>query len=132
LPEEEFLGRLRALGLVRPVRDDDRRRPDAIDLSRVGGDFRRRVLETCRRIPAGEVRTYGQLARECGSPGAARAVGSAMASNPVPGLVPCHRVVRGDGTLGEYSAGGSRRKRAMLLHEGVVVEDDRVAIGSTE
>jgi methylated-DNA-[protein]-cysteine S-methyltransferase len=90
------------------------------------------VLEACSDIPVGEVRTYGGLASECGSPGAARAVGSAMAQNPVPGLVPCHRVVRGDGRLGEYSAGGSARKKAMLVREGVAVNDGRVATGSAQ
>jgi len=132
LSEDAFLERLMELGFSRAQRVEGGRPPREIDLSRVSGTFRRKVLDACARIPEGEVRTYGQLAAECGSPGAARAVGSAMAQNPVPGPIPCHRVVRGDGRLGEYSAGGSARKNEMLEREGVVVDDGRVAIGSTE
>jgi len=132
LPEGDFLDRLAALGLSGPLRADGARRPDVVDLSRVSGAFRRQALEACSRIPRGEVRTYGELAAECGRPRAARAVGSAMAQNPVPGPVPCHRVVRADGRLGEYGAGGSARKQAMLIREGVAVNDGRMATGSTE
>ncbi|MGH3148522.1 MAG: methylated-DNA--[protein]-cysteine S-methyltransferase, partial [Rubrobacter sp.] len=60
--------------------------------------FQRRVLGVVRGIPRGEVRPYSWVAREAGSPGASRAVGTVMANNPVPLLVPCHRVVRNDGT----------------------------------
>ena len=95
------------------------------------GEFRRRVLEECARIPAGEVRTYGQLAAACGNPRAARAVGTAMATNPVPGIVPCHRVVRGDGRIGHYSAGGPDQKERMLKAEGVAVVDGRVRLEGT-
>jgi len=77
--------------------------------------FARCVVEACRRIPWGETRSYGQLAAECGSPGAARAVGGAMAKNRFPIIVPCHRVIGADGALGGYSApGGLRLKRRLL------------------
>ncbi|HEX2022040.1 MAG TPA: MGMT family protein [Candidatus Thermoplasmatota archaeon] len=81
--------------------------------------FRRRTLEALRRVPAGEVVTYGDLARMLGSPGASRAVGGAMATNPIPIVVPCHRVVASNG-IGEYSGVGSLdTKRALLRLEGV-------------
>lgn len=67
--------------------------------------FRRAVLEETMRIPAGETRTYGWLARKVGRPRAARAVGRVMATNPFPIVVPCHRVVGSDGSLRGYGAG---------------------------
>jgi methylated-DNA-[protein]-cysteine S-methyltransferase len=92
-----------------------------VDLSLVG-PFERMVLERLRRIPKGQVRTYRDIARELGHPGAVRAVGNACAKNPVPLLVPCHRVVRTDGGLGGYSLrGGTALKRRLLAREGVDV-----------
>lgn len=76
------------------------------------------VLEALRRIPAGTTTTYGALARLAGRQNAARAVGQAVGSNPVPVIVPCHRVVASNGSLGGFSA-GLDRKRALLDHEGV-------------
>jgi O-6-methylguanine DNA methyltransferase len=84
--------------------------------------FQRRVLEVVKGIPRGEVRPYAWVAREAGSPKASRAVGSVMASNPVPLVVPCHRVVRNDGTTGNY-AFGAREKVGLLEGEGVPVEE---------
>lgn len=84
--------------------------------------FQRRVLEVVAGIPRGEVRPYGWVAREAGSPGASRAVGTVMANNPVPLLVPCHRVVRNDGTTGGY-AFGAEEKVGLLEAEGVAVEE---------
>jgi O-6-methylguanine DNA methyltransferase len=81
--------------------------------------FQARVLRIAASIPKGEVRPYGWLAREAERPGAARAVGSTMARNPVPLIIPCHRVVRSDGHLGEYSLGGAHNKWELLTHEGV-------------
>jgi len=78
--------------------------------------FRIRVWEALRRIPRGETRSYSDIAREVGSPRAARAVGTACKENPVPIIVPCHRVVREDGTLGGYAL-GLDRKRALLARE---------------
>jgi methylated-DNA-[protein]-cysteine S-methyltransferase len=86
----------------------------ALDLSLSTGDFRRRALEAARRIPPGETATYGDLAAEAGNPRAARAVGSAMATNPIPIVVPCHRVVPSTGGLGNY--GGGVEIKAQLLH----------------
>lgn len=97
------------------------RGPVPIDLSGAT-PFARRVLETVRGIPRGEVRPYAWVAREVGSPGASRAVGSVMARNPVPLLVPCHRVVRNDGTTGQY-AFGAGLKVGLLEGEGVPVRE---------
>jgi methylated-DNA-[protein]-cysteine S-methyltransferase len=85
-----------------------------VDLSLVRSDFRRAALETLYAdVHRGEVVTYGKLAEKAGRPRAARAVGSACATNPVPIVVPCHRVVPGSGGVGSY-AGGAERKRVLL------------------
>jgi methylated-DNA-[protein]-cysteine S-methyltransferase len=89
-----------------------------VDLQLVGAPFRRIVLETLHReIGRGEVVTYGALAERSGNPRAARAVGTACARNPVPLVVPCHRVLPGSGGIGNYG-GGPERKRALLSLEG--------------
>lgn len=88
-----------------------------IDWSLTRG-FSKEVLRTTARIPFGEVRTYGEVAAEAGSPRAARAAGNALASNPIPVVVPCHRVVRVGGDLGGY-AGGVERKAFLLRLEEV-------------
>ena len=69
-------------------------------------------------IPRGEVRPYGWIAAEIGRPKAVRAVGTALGHNPVPLIVPCHRVVRSDGMIGQYSLGGPENKRTILAEEG--------------
>jgi O-6-methylguanine DNA methyltransferase len=81
-------------------------------------EFERAVLQKALEIPTGEVRPYSWIAREIGHPDAVRATGSALAKNPVPLLIPCHRVVRSDGHLGNYSLGGSQAKRRLLEVEG--------------
>lgn len=78
--------------------------------------FQRRVWRVLRQIPPGQTLTYAQVARKCGMPRAARAVARACATNPVAVLVPCHRVVRSDGSLGGYRWGRGR-KRALLQYE---------------
>jgi methylated-DNA-[protein]-cysteine S-methyltransferase len=90
-----------------------------VDLALVRSPFRRAALAALRAdVGPGHVVTYGGLAAKVGHPRAARAVGSACATNPVPIIVPCHRVVPGAGGVGSY-AGGPERKRALLAHEGV-------------
>jgi O-6-methylguanine DNA methyltransferase len=84
-------------------------------------EFERAVLLKALEIPYGEVRPYGWVAREIGRPGATRAVGSALGRNPIPLLIPCHRVVRTDGRIGEYAL-GSGVKRAALAAEGAEPE----------
>ena len=81
--------------------------------------FQQRVLTKVREIPRGEVRPYTWVAREIGSPGAVRAVGTALGKNPIPLLIPCHRVIHSEGSLGAYSAGGSALKERILVFEGV-------------
>ena len=82
------------------------------------GSFTLAVLQALRSIPAGTTTTYGALALLAGRPKAGRAVGQAVGSNPVPIIVPCHRVIASNGSLGGFSA-GLDRKRALLDHEGV-------------
>lgn len=83
-------------------------------------EFQRSVLVAARNLMYGEVCSYGQLAETCGSLGAARAVGGALAANPVPVIIPCHRVIASDGRLTGYSApGGENTKRTLLKMEGV-------------
>ncbi len=90
---------------------------EALDLDNVGG-FTRRVLMADQAIPRGRVMTYGGLAVALGVPGGARAVGNVMAGNPLPLVIPCHRVVRSDGNLGGFG-GGLPMKKALLTMEGV-------------
>ncbi len=118
----------------RPLRPADR--PPAGLLPALGGrraagpalhlpglsDFERAVLDATRRIPAGQTRPYGWVAREAGSPRAVRAVGSVLARNPVPLLVPCHRVVRADGLLGDYMFGAAH-KEELLRAEDVNIDE---------
>lgn len=79
--------------------------------------FQRRVWEELSRIPAGETRSYRQIAAALGQPSAQRAVGRACATNPVPLLIPCHRAIRQDGEIGGYRW-GVNRKRKLLDREG--------------
>lgn len=103
--------------LVDALRCEDVRPPEC-DLDSVS-PFTRRVLEAAAQIERGETRTYQWLARQIGMPRASRAVGNALGANPVPILIPCHRVVRGDGSLGGY-AFGSAMKRTLLEVEGAL------------
>jgi len=81
-----------------------------------GSNFQLRVWDALLRIPPGQLISYGELARALGKPGASRSVGTAVGANPVPLLIPCHRVLRQSGAFGQYS-GGVWRKRAILLWE---------------
>jgi O-6-methylguanine DNA methyltransferase len=85
-------------------------------------EFERAVLLKALEIPRGELRTYGWIAAQIGHPGAVRAVGTALRKNPVPLLIPCHRVVRSDGAIGQYALGGSDAKRVVLASEGIEAE----------
>ncbi len=90
---------------------------DGVVIDVAGTAFRQRVWDALRSIPAGQTWSYAELAAAVGSPRAVRAVGSANGANPVWLVVPCHRVVRADGTLGGYG-GGVERKAWLLDHEG--------------
>ena len=95
------------------------------DLRLVRSPFRRTVLETLREeVPAGAAVTYGALAAAAGRPRAARAVGTACARNPVPLVVPCHRVLPGGGGIGNYG-GGVERKQRLLALEGALPSPPR-------
>jgi len=107
----------------------DRRASIPLDL-RGHTPFEVMVWMKALEIPRGEVRPYGWIAAEIGKPRAVRAVGTALAHNPVPLVVPCHRVVRSDGMIGQYSMGGPAAKRRILAAEGLdtdVLEADAAA-----
>ena len=95
--------------------DDVRTRFDLRGLS----EFEQAVLLKALEIPCGEFRTYGWIAAQIGRPAAVRAVGTVLRKNPVPVLIPCHRVVRSDGRIGNYALGGSEAKQKILAAEGV-------------
>ena len=134
-PEREAEGLARAFGVrvlrsPRPI-DPARRQLDEyfagkrrsfdlpVDL-RLARDFGRTVLQELARVPYGELTTYGTLAARAGHPRAARAVGTVMNRNPVPSVLPCHRVVGSTGALVGYG-GGLERKRALLELEGALL-----------
>jgi len=79
--------------------------------------FQWKVLKTVMTIPLGETRSYAWVARQAGRPGAARAVGTALRKNPFPLLIPCHRVIKSDGTAGKYAGREDGRKQALLEME---------------
>lgn len=101
--------------LIRSLSGAPCRLPAApLDLSGVG-DFRLRVYEALREVPPGATVTYGELARRAGAPNAARAVGRAMATNPLPLLIPCHRVLASGGRLGGFAGAAKIPLKARLL-----------------
>ncbi len=102
--DEYFAGRRRSFGVP-------------IDWALVTG-FGRRILDATARIPYGEVATYAQVAERAGNPGASRAAGNALGSNPLPVIVPCHRVVRSGGALGGYTGGLHRKEHLLAIERG--------------
>jgi O-6-methylguanine DNA methyltransferase len=106
----------------------DRRAPVPLDL-RGHAPFERSVWMKALDIPHGQVRPYAWVAAEIGRPKAVRAVGTALAHNPLPLVVPCHRVVRTDGAMGQYSMGGPETKRRVLEAEGVDVAELQALAG---
>lgn len=101
-----FAGRLRTFTVPLDVR---------------GTEFQRRVWQGLRDIPYGETVSYGQLARQVGQPGAARAVGLANNRNRIPIIIPCHRVIGADGSLTGYGGGLDRKRQLLTLEAGVLV-----------
>jgi len=97
--------------------------------------FLKRIWETTMRIPRGRVTTYGRLARQAGSKRLSRAAGNAMAGNPLPLIVPCHRVVPSTLRVGNYGGAGAKRsegsriKRELLVREGVQFDGDKISEG---
>ncbi len=98
--------------------------PEELDLSGAT-PFQQRVYEALAAVPFGRVVTYGELAARAGRPGAARAVGQAVGGNPLPVVIPCHRVVAAGGRLGGFGAGPGWKRR-LLRHEGWQVKEGRV------
>jgi len=94
----------------------------AVPVSTVGTGFQRKVWAALQTIPAGETRSYGQIARQIGEPAAVRAVGLANGANPIGMVIPCHRVIGADGSLTGFG-GGLDRKRWLLRHEGATFKD---------
>ena len=94
--------------------------PDELDLS-MATPFQQNVWQAARLIPYGESRSYGWLAQSAGRPGAARAVGQAMAKNRLPVVVPCHRVTSSDGSIGGFSGGIEIKKRLLRLEASALV-----------
>lgn len=129
--EEEFLLDMENVGLQDLVLEKERPAPYLAQIERYlegklqtfslpidltgKTDFQLRVLRATERIPYGETRSYGEIARAAGSPRAARAVGQAERSNPVPLVIPCHRVIGSDGSLTGYGGSHSTDTKAWLL-----------------
>jgi methylated-DNA-[protein]-cysteine S-methyltransferase len=90
-----------------------------MDFALISSEFQRKVLEALAEVPRGETTTYGRLADAIGHPRASRATGTALGKNPIPVIVPCHRVLPGSGSIGGYG-GGPRRKEYLLQLEGVL------------
>ncbi len=83
-------------------------------------EFQKRVLMATLLIKSGKTKTYKEIAEQIGSKNAYRAVGTALKKNPLPIIIPCHRVVKSDGSFGNYSSGGPKRKIALLKKEGAI------------
>jgi len=90
-------------------------------------EFQYRVLELTSKIPRGKVTTYKEIARALGKPKAYRAVARALAENPYPIKIPCHRVVRSNGEIGGYAA-GNRKKVKLLTCEGIEIKGNKVLL----
>ncbi|MDC0215679.1 MGMT family protein [Candidatus Pelagibacter sp.] len=87
-----------------------------------GTDFQLKVWNYLKRIPKGKVKTYLEVAKAIGKPKAFRAVANAVGKNPYPPKIPCHRVIRSDGTIGGYSGkGGKKTKQKLLKKEGISI-----------
>ena len=95
--------------------------PDKLDISRAS-PFQRKVWEASRLIPFGETRSYGWVAKQIKQPGAARAVGQALSRNPLPIIVPCHRVLAGDGKLGGFGGGISLKRQLLSLETSAGID----------
>jgi O-6-methylguanine DNA methyltransferase len=105
-----------AVTALRAYFDGDINAIDSVTVDPGGNGFMRRAWDAMRSIPSGETISYAKLAVEAGSPNAVRAAGTACATNPIALVIPCHRIVRSDGTLGGYG-GGLQNKMWLLEHE---------------
>jgi len=123
LIENEASARRIEAEIDRVFRGDFSAMDHPLDMSLVESDFKRRAYASLRKVPPGAVITYHQLAATIGRPDAQRAIGTTMATNPIPIFVPCHRVIRSDGTIGNYG-GGVDNKLKLLRAEGFEVGRD--------
>ena len=129
--KDEFLAEIEKRTRIKPVRSPEHTREAEdqvaaylsgermqfdlpVDLESLT-DFQRQVLEAANKVPRGQVTTYAEIARRIGRPHAYRAVGQALGRNPVPLVIPCHRVIAADGSLSGYSGGGGIETKARLL-----------------
>lgn len=124
-PPARYASALRAFDRGEPID------PARIPVHLRGTAFQNRVWAALRDVPRGHVRTYAGLAADAGAPRAMRAVGMAMAKNPLPIVVPCHRVIANGARIGGYSD-GLARKRVLLDLEGVRIDGDRVLPGQLD
>lgn len=115
-PVREVPGSAELRGALEAYFAGEVHRLDALEVDPQGTEFQRKVWAALRRIPAGQTWSYADLARAVGQPTATRAVGAANGRNPIALVIPCHRVIASDGTLGGY-AGGLERKKWLLEHE---------------
>ena len=87
-----------------------------------GTKFQLKIWKYLKKIPRGSIKTYSQVAKDIGKPSAVRAVANAIGKNPYPPMIPCHRVIRSDGSLGGYSGkGGIKTKKMLLNKEGIIL-----------
>ncbi|MBI3354861.1 MAG: methylated-DNA--[protein]-cysteine S-methyltransferase [Nitrospirae bacterium] len=132
--EKDFINTLEKAYNIKPVKDDaafselarllkrclnGERLKIEIPLDMKGTDFEKKVWKALLKIPHGRTKSYGEIARKIDLPKGARAVGNACGKNPVPIIIPCHRVVAGDGGLGGYSGGIGIKKRLLKI-EGII------------
>ena len=125
LAEDEAVSRAIGVEIERLLEGDSEAiatRP--VDLTLVRSEFQRAALTKLRQVPAGSVVTYQSLAAAVGAPSGQRAIGNTVASNPIPIYLPCHRVIRSDGTIGNYG-GGVERKLKLLRAEGFAPDRER-------
>jgi methylated-DNA-[protein]-cysteine S-methyltransferase len=99
-----------------------KRREFSLPLQPLGTDFQREVWRAIAEIPYGETRTYSEIARAAGRPSAVRAAGSATGANPIPILIPCHRVIAAHGKLGGFSGGLDAKRRLLALERAATAE----------
>jgi methylated-DNA-[protein]-cysteine S-methyltransferase len=117
-PRSQASGLQRVIARLRAYFDGDIKAFDGVRVDPQGTSFQRDVWRALMKIPAGRTCSYSELARAIGRPDAVRAVGAANGANPIPIVIPCHRVIGADGRLVGYG-GGLERKQWLLAHEGV-------------
>ncbi len=131
LPMENHPDPAGAASALRTYFDGDLRALDRVTVDTGGTEFQREIWSALRQIPVGTTVSYSWLAARVGRPSAVRAVGAANGSNPIPVIIPCHRVIAADGTLCGYG-GGLDRKRWLLTHEGSMPKNVKTSAPSRQ